>query len=85
MLSHLVVAALLASVINAEGKCMPDQFQADIVGKTAQDNEGQILVFDLAGMYAVDFSANKEIMIQSVFFGGLLVLNLTYLRTSVSY
>ena len=85
MLSHLVVAALLASVINAEGKCMPDQFQVDILGKVAQDNQGQAIVFELAGVFAADYKANKEVIIEFVFSEGKLLGNYLYLRTSVSY
>ena len=85
MLSHLVVAALLASVVNAESKCMPDQFQVDILGKVAQDNQGQAIVFELAGVFAADYKANKEVIIEFVFSEGKLLGNYLYLRTSVSY
>ena len=89
MLSHLFLAALIASFIHAvpfktDRKCIPVQHEMAVLGKVAQDNKGQAQVAELAGMFAADYKAKKEAFIESVFYEGKFVGNYTYLRTAVS-
>ena len=89
MLSHLFLAALIASFISAvpfktDRKCIPVQHEMAVLGKVAQDNKGQAQVSEFIGRFAADYKAKKEVIIESVFSEGKFVGNYTYLRTSVS-
>ena len=77
--------APIASVVNTARKCLPVQHEAAFHGQVVQDDEGQVIVYELVGFSAADYSANKEVVIQSVFSEGALIANHTHIRTSVSY
>ena len=77
--------ALIASVVNTARKCLPVQHEAAFHGQVVQDDEGAVIVYELVGFSAADYSANKEVVIQSVFSEGTFFTSNTHIRTSVSH
>jgi len=68
----------------AERKCMPEQWEADVVGKIAQETHEQFAILDVAGKVAADYARGMTaLVLESVRSGDRSFGRFIYMSTRV--
>jgi len=82
LVALLIIVAVSTSL--AERKCLPEQWQADVVGKIAQETHEQFAILDVAGKAAADYARGMTALIlESVRFGDQSFGKFIYISTRV--
>jgi len=79
----LVVAVITSPAHQGERVCTPEQWEAVVVGKVAEQAQGKFYIVDVVGKVAADYEKGVIGLSESVFSQGQYVGSYLYLNTKV--
>jgi len=83
LLITLVVAGNTSSAHQGERVCTPEQWEAVVVGKVAEQSQGKFYIIDVVGKAAADYGRGVIGLSESVFSQGQYIGSYLYLNTKV--